>query len=145
MWVLTLSTLVLLAVLAYSDIKTRSVDPRLCLGFAAGTALIHLAAGDLSAGEIIGAVILGMVFIGLSHLMRGAIGAGDGFAVLAAGCGTGFSFELASVMYGLVLSAAAALILIVVKHAGRKATLPFLPYLLAGHALAWFASAVVNA
>ena len=63
------------------------------------------------------------------------MGSADGVMLLLLGAMYGLNEGGELMMYALILAAVVSIFLIAVRHAGRKDTLPFMPFLLAGFLL----------
>lgn len=75
----------------------------------------------------------GIVFLLIAHVCRECIGYGDGLVILCLGAYLSLGQILELCMVALTLAGLVALGLILVAHKGRRATLPFVPFLLAGY------------
>ncbi len=71
----------------------------------------------------------GLVLLLLGKLLKGQIGAGDGIILCITGFCLGFHDNLNLLFYGLTISAFVSLALLLLKRAGRKDTIPFIPFL----------------
>ncbi len=101
---------------------------------AAGSAavLYHVAAGSLSA-SILSGLLPGLFVLLLAYLTKESIGSGDGILLCAFGLFAGFAETIAVFGMALFLSAVTAMALLVLKRAGRKTELPFVPFLCGGY------------
>jgi len=86
--------------------------------------------GELLAGLVPGAVLLLTAFC-----TKESIGYGDGMVLCVLGIFLGLRYSLAVFGMALVFAALSAAVLLVLKKAGRKTELPFLPCLFAGYLL----------
>ena len=130
-----IAVILMLILLSVSDLKSHTIPVLPVLVFAAVMAAVHLSAGDLPAVRIFTGMLPGLFLLAVSLASRSSIGTGDGIAVAACGAAIGLSSELASLTVALVLCCAYSIVLLIRKKAGRKDTLPFLPFLTAGHIL----------
>ena len=150
-----IAVILMLILLSVSDLKSHTIPVLPVLVFAAVMAVVHLtvryipssipfaeslsadrlSAGDLPAVRIFTGMLPGLFLLAVSLASRSSIGTGDGIAVAACGAAIGLSSELASLTAALVLCCAYSIVLLIRKKAGRKDTLPFLPFLTAGHIL----------
>jgi len=69
----------------------------------------------------------------LSYVTEESIGKGDGFVLCVLGVLCGLKVTLAAFGTGLVFAAVWAMLLLIIKRAGRKTELPFLPCLSLGY------------
>lgn len=130
-----IAVILMLILLSVSDLKSHTIPVLPVLVFAAVMAAVHLSAGDLPAVRIFTGMLPGLFLLAVSLASRSSIGTGDGIAAAACGAAIGLSSELASLTAALVLCCAYSIVLLIRKKAGRKDTLPFLPFLTAGHIL----------
>ena len=130
-----IAVILMLILLSVSDLKSHTIPMLPVLVFAAVMAAVHLTAGDLPAVRIFTGMLPGLFLLAISLASRSSIGTGDGIAAAACGAAIGLSSELASLTAALVLCCAYSIVLLIRKKAGRKDTLPFLPFLTAGHIL----------
>ena len=130
-----IAVILMLILLSVSDLKSHTIPVLPVLVFAAVMAAVHLTAGDLPAVRIFTGMLPGLFLLAVSLASRSSIGTGDGIAAAACGAAIGLSSELASLTAALVLCCAYSIVLLIRKKAGRKDTLPFLPFLTAGHIL----------
>ena len=130
-----IAVILMLILLSVSDLKSHTIPVLPVLVFAAVMTAVHLSAGDLPAVRIFTGMLPGLFLLAVSLASRSSIGTGDGIAVAACGAAIGFSSELASLTAALVLCCAYSIVLLIRKKAGRRDTLPFLPFLTAGHIL----------
>lgn len=118
----------ILLLLSVYDIRTRKL-PVSALVFIIGAAVVyHIVAGSLSVALLLG-LIPGVVVLLLAFFTKESIGTGDGLILCAFGILYGFTETLAVFGMALFLSAATAMVLLVLHRVGRKTELPFLPFL----------------
>ena len=77
-------------------------------------------------------ILAGLLFLGLSFLTKEAIGRGDALMIILTGAAIGFSATAAVLCLSFLLLSFTSLVLVVVKKLGRKARIPFFPFLAAG-------------
>lgn len=124
-----------LLIAAGMDVKTRRVSTKLAAAAGTAAVLAELAWRPLSAACWLAGALPGVFLLLAGRITEEAIGYGDGAAVLVCGSFLGFWGCLEVTLWGLLLTAPVSLSLIVLKKAGRKTRLPFLPFLLAGYAI----------
>lgn len=83
---------------------------------------------------VIGSLI-GIVLILAGKFSGGCIGTADGIIIALLGGMFGYPDTLLLLMYAVLAAAGFSMILIVLKKAGRKTTIPFFPFLLLGYLL----------
>lgn len=123
-----------LAGLSIYDIKTKKVAVKAVVFFGIVVFIYQLCIGigvlDLAAGLVPGA---GLLLVAICT--KESIGVGDGMVLCALGLFCGLRKTMAILGMALVFCAVLAMILLVLKRAGRKTELPFLPCLFAGYLL----------
>ena len=133
-----IAAIFMLTGLSVSDLKSRTIPVLPVLLFAAVMGVVHVLSGDLPALRILAGMLPGLFLLAVSLASGTSIGTGDGIAVAACGAAIGFSSEFASLTAALLLCCAYSAVLLIRRKAGRKDTLPFLPFLTAGHMLVFF-------
>ena len=133
-----IAAIFMLTGLSVSDLKSRTIPVLPVLLFAAVMGVVHVLSGDLPALRILAGMLPGLLLLVVSLASGTSIGTGDGIAVAACGAAIGFSSEFASLTAALLLCCAYSAVLLIRRKAGRKDTLPFLPFLTAGHMLVFF-------
>lgn len=120
--------LVCLAVLAGIDLKIKEIPvvPVVLLGI--GFAIYRLWSGTDGLELILGTVP-GVLLIVLAVCSGERIGVGDGLVLLVFGIFCGVAQAVAVLGMALLLAAVLAIFLLVLRRAGRKTELPFLPCL----------------
>ena len=128
-----MAALVLLGANAIQDARKREMLPwATLLGALLGGGLAYRQ--GIRPAEFAFGLAAGLCLMGLSGLSKGAVGMGDGLVVTALGCLLRWERVWESLLAGLLLCAGAAFLCLAGKR-GKEQTLPFLPFLLAGHLL----------
>lgn len=125
---------------AAADIRTRKVSLRLAALFAAAAVIMQVMWQGLSVGSWLAGALPGLFLLILGWGTLGAVGYGDGVALLVCGSFLGFWGCLEVFLLGLFLSCPVSLFFIVTRRADRKTELPFVPFLLAGYSIWLMAS-----
>jgi len=127
------------------DLRKREIPAGFLAGFAAAGILVQLWAMLVEkemggcAGWMAGGAA-GILLMGLARVTDQAIGYGDAWTAAVLGVWLGF-FALMEIFFlGLFLAAGYSAWLFLVKRAGRKYRIAFLPFLLAGY-LIWICMA----
>lgn len=115
------------------DVKDKTV-PALFLVTAAAGSIIMAVLFKADAKEMLLGLIPGVALLIVGKL-SGCVGEADGIMLLLLGGMYGLRDGGELMMYALLLAAVVSIFLIAVKHAGKKDTLPFIPFLLAGFML----------
>lgn len=127
-----------MALLAFAlwDHKNRKLPmaPMLWL-LAVGIPLVFAEKTD-SLSNIFFGVGIGAFLCVISKLTDGSIGMGDGLLTILTGLYTGGIFTFICLCFAFLFSAVAALYFISIKKKGKKDSLPFIPFMLAGYIMA---------
>ena len=126
--------LLCLAALSGIDLKIRKIPvlPVVLLGVLCS--LYRLWCGS-DFWELIVGTVPGLLLLGVSVCTKESIGLGDGMVLLVLGMFCGARRAVAILGMALVLAAVLAMVLLILKRAGRKTELPFLPCLCGGYLL----------
>lgn len=116
-----------------SDIRYKKISIWLSLVFGGVGVIINLIFKQYSVQSIILAISIGALVVFLSKITRGAIGLGDGIVIMVLGVYTGVTNNLSAVLYGFLISAILAIVLLGLKRVKRKDSLPFVPCLFIGY------------
>ncbi len=87
---------------------------------------------------LVGFGIAAVVFLAVYYTSRGGLGGGDVKLMAVSGLYLGYNGVLPTMLYGSVLAAIMAGILILFKKMGRKDSFPLVPFLFAGMVLTLF-------
>ncbi|MBR5969244.1 MAG: prepilin peptidase [Lachnospiraceae bacterium] len=131
-----------LAVAAWSDLKTKRIPywTAALLGCCSAVQVtMALTDKTESLYMLLLSVLPGLLLLGLSVMSRGAVGAGDGLLLAAAGPVFGLKEILTLLMIALLLSAVVSAVLLLLKKADRKARIPFVPFLTTAMGVVLFA------
>lgn len=125
--------MVQLSINSISDLKTRTIRPvPTVLCGIAGLVLPCLMGKPLSLPSLLIRVLPSCLLLLISVLSKGAVGAGDAFALLSLGAGIPFDRQLST----LVLTSAFLFIYAAfrfLKSKNKRESLPMIPFLLAGY------------
>jgi leader peptidase (prepilin peptidase)/N-methyltransferase len=115
------------------DIKKKTINIYLIL-----TGFVMLLIGMLWSGEYsflyyFGGISLGLILLCISFITKDQVGTGDGLIVCITGLCLGFSRNAMLLVISLLGSAIFSIVLLTFKLAGRKKTIPFVPFLLLGY------------
>ncbi len=115
------------------DIRKKSVPVLFLVLAAAGSTLMSILDQCDTKEKLLG-LIPGGALLAVGKL-SGCVGSADGVMLLLIGAMYGLREGSELMMYSLLLAAAVSVFLIALRHASRKDTLPFIPFLLAGFLL----------
>lgn len=116
------------------DLKTRKV-PVMAVVLCGTAALVYRFCAGTGIAELILGLVPGLCMLALAFFTKESIGTGDGLVLCALGMFCGLRRTLAILGMALVLAAALAIVLLVLRRVERKTELPFLPNLMAGYLL----------
>ncbi|WP_432408063.1 prepilin peptidase [Wukongibacter sp. M2B1] len=125
---ITLSSILL--TISIIDIKTRIIpDKVIILGSILGAIIMLLNDNISIINALLGIVICGGIIAVISIMTKGAIGMGDAKLFACIGIFLGLQSTLGVMVIATMLSGLTGLILLTFKIVGRKATLPFAPFI----------------
>ena len=116
------------------DLKFRRISVQAVGLLGAGAILYRIVTG---AGilELVAGLLPGRVLVILAICTRESSGMGDGLMLCAIGLFTGMKQAVAVLGMALVLASVLSMVLLILRKAGRKTEVPFLPCLWAGYLL----------
>ena len=126
-----------LAGLSVYDLKQKRVNVAV-VAFLALAVLVYRFCTGTGVLMLLAGLVPGAVLVLVAFATKESIGTGDGLVLCVLGMFCGLKQALAVLGTALVLAALLAMILLVLKRAGRKTELPFLPCLCAGYMLGLF-------
>lgn len=112
----------------WQDFKEKEISSRL-LAASSILLIIYMIIGELPAMSRLLGLAIGLVLILLGKLLKGQIGTGDGIILCVTGFCLGFRDNLNLLFYALTITALVSLFLLLLRKAGKKDTLPFVPFL----------------
>lgn len=115
---------------AYIDAKTKEVSVRLLIVFGCIGLIFYWIGRPVSIREELMGIAIGAVVLCICRFTGGKIGEGDGWLLIVTGIYLGLYHNIELLTGGLLLSALWAIVLIVVKKAGKEKEMPFIPFLL---------------
>lgn len=125
-------SLITLLWLALQDKKYLGIS-RIGLITASGILLFAGCFGKVGWQSRLGGAAVGAVLLLLGFLSKEAIGYGDGMLVFICGIAYGFYETMALCFFAAAYAGCFSGILLMVRKAGRKTRIPFLPFLLLGY------------
>lgn len=126
--------LFILALNSFCDIRRHEICPRITIGGGLiGFICAYLWRSGLSI-DFLASTFPGICFLMMSLLTKGAVGAGDGFVLLALSGYLSLTDILSITAFGLLLSSAYAGLLLIKDRCGMR-SFAFVPFLLGGYVL----------
>ncbi len=133
----------LLLVCADTDVRTGTIPVPACLLIAAvfPVRIVFYLAEGCAAGAVFDHVFGGLAALAVSGVsgavIRGGIGKGDIVLMTVYGLSAGFSGSVGALIISFALTVLAGLFVLVSKKGNLKSSLPFAPFLFAGHTAAF--------
>lgn len=127
------AVLVFLGILAWEDLRTKTVPGAICIAGLGSGVLLNVFSGRIPLWEIAAGCAVGGMLLLIAKLSKGGVGYGDGLTLSACGVWLGFYENVFLLICALILLALFGTVLIMLKKAKRKDSLPFIPFLLAGY------------
>lgn len=112
------------------DIKEKKISIILLTAGGVLLSALFLLTGGIAVTSRLSGLLLGLLLLAVGRLFKDQIGAGDGAIICITGICLGFAKNLNLMLLGLSLAAILSLFLLIFKKAGRKDTIPFVPFLL---------------
>lgn len=112
----------------WQDFKEKKMSVVLLVTGGLGLAVFFIAVGGLPLSSRLPGFAIGLLLLILSKLLRGQVGRGDGIILCVTGLCLGFRDNLNLLFYSLTLTAVVSLALLLFKKAGKKDTIPFIPF-----------------
>ena len=129
-WIRMLGVGLLLIVSSWMDIRNKQISVVLLLV----TGLFGIAGNILFSWtgwlSLAGGCGIGIALLGLSKITHGQIGLGDGGLLCVTGIYLGFYENIAVLLSALLLAGAWGTLLLVMRRAGRKTEIAFVPFVL---------------
>lgn len=141
--ILRMILLIYLAVEAGEDIRKKTVSVKWAVCFAVPVIVLQVFPGGetddggtlANVAALANGILPGILLMATAGITGQAVGYGDGLVLAVCGLVVKAEGSVGILLYGLFLSAAAALYLLTVKKAGRKREIPFVPCLLGGYVI----------
>lgn len=123
-------TIIFLGICTVTDLLRKQIWWPLALIFIAVAVALHFIQGDKEIWDILAGLFLGTGLLFVSWATKEALGYGDGMVVAACGAALGFVTVVHLFLLALMFAAVWSGILLVFRKAGRKDSVPFVPFLL---------------
>ena len=118
---------------ALVDLESRRVPNPLVLACGIAALTLSLAGfGPRPLNALMGGTVGFVIFFVLALVQRGAMGMGDVKFAGLVGLLTGYPGVLAALAVGIIAGGLGALVLLLMRHVGRKSYIPYVPFLAAG-------------
>ncbi len=128
--------LVYLLIMTGFDVTKGRISLCLSLISAGGLVLLRIqevCENEMSFGVMFSGIYIGVILLILSKLSRGGIGAGDGIVFVVTGLVYGIWENAVLLLIALTLSGVVGGILLILHKVGRKALIPFVPFVSVGY------------
>lgn len=119
---------VIMIAFSIQDIRKKQLSCKGLIGFLIIAVILSVAANTFLYDGVFGFMTGGIVLI-ISKLSGGQIGSGDALLLMAAGTLLGLQNTVELLLLALVLAAARAGYLLVIRRAGRRQEMAFVPFL----------------
>ena len=117
------------------DIRSRDVflwEILGCLGMSFAKVVFSIYAGNFDASDVLMSLMPGVFLLLLSFVSGQSVGYGDGLLILCAGPALGAGVAVMGMVAGVFACGLMSGILLVLKKVGKKAKMPFVPFLTLG-------------
>ena len=125
------------ALIAFHDLKTKTIDPLLIIGLFIAGLIYSFNRSEPFYFSIAASAFVFLLLFAIYHFGKKQMGFGDVKLIAAYAFLWGFPAVFTVLFYSLILSLLAGGILILMKKGDRKTELPFAPFLLAGHIISF--------
>lgn len=127
-----IGTLMFLAVNGWLDFRTKEIS-LILTGIYGICGILYSIFQGRPLSDILIPMGIGVMFLGIGFASREAVGAGDGWVLLALGTVLSTEIYLRMLCVGLFLAAVWSGILLVICRKSRKTEIPLIPFLAAGY------------
>ncbi|MBE5825168.1 MAG: hypothetical protein E7307_00890 [Butyrivibrio sp.] len=134
--------LTVLGIISLRDIKERQIPVWLiccCGALSLGKEIFLLTRGTFEPFEMVISLLPGALLILTAYVTRGGVGYGDGLLALSIGPAVGPAVLAAGLCVAVVGSGIFSGILLILRKAGRKTRIPFVPFMTFGVGVMLFA------
>lgn len=120
---------------AVIDLKTRRVYLAPCVFVSLLGIVTNFITGNLQWEEFLGTVFFIFIMYILRKLFNNEIGKGDIWVTAVVSVCIGVEGGLLVLLYGMIIAAVIALVLIICKRADRRQKIPLVPFILTGYVI----------
>ena len=124
--------LVFLGINSWKDIRAREVS-LLTIGIFGIAGMVRACFLRTLSVDLVWTACTGAAVIGLSIISKGAVGMGDGLLLLSLGTVLPFGELLSAFLLGLFCCYFWGIMVLIVSGNGKKAEMPFVPFLMLGY------------
>jgi leader peptidase (prepilin peptidase)/N-methyltransferase len=117
------------------DLRRKEISLFPVMGMAVIGTACSLLGGDWTDASVFLRFLPGLLVLLLARLTGESIGYGDGWVLLALGCFLALEDLVSLCMAAISCAGIVALFLLLVLHRGRRAQIPFVPFLLLGYGI----------
>lgn len=134
--------LTVLGIISFRDIKEKEIPMWLiwcCGALSLGRVIYLLTTGAFSPLEMLISLLPGALLLLTAYITRGGVGYGDGLLALGIGPAVGPAVLAAGLGIAVMASGLFSGVLLILKKAGRKTRIPFVPFVAFGVGVMLFA------
>ena len=131
-----------LGIISYQDLKSKEIPVWLlvcCGALSVGKVIFLLTSGQLDPGDLLISLIPGALLLLIAYVTRQGVGYGDGLLALCIGPAVGAPALVTGMCMAVVISAIFSGVLLVLRKAGRRTKIPFVPFMTFGLGVMLFA------
>lgn len=130
-----LGVLLIMIISSIGDIRSRDVflwEILGCFGMSFAKVAVSIYGGNFDASDVLMSLVPGVFLLLLSFVSGQSVGYGDGLLILCAGPALGAGVAVMGMVAGVFACGLISGILLVLKKVGKKAKMPFVPFLTLG-------------
>lgn len=127
--------LLIMVVSSIGDIRSKEVflwEILGCLGMSFAAVILSIYGNSFDASDILMSLMPGAFLLLIAYVSRSSMGYGDGLLLLAAGPALGSNVTVMGMIAGVFACGLISGLLLVFKRVGRKARIPFVPFMTFG-------------
>ncbi|MCR5156063.1 MAG: prepilin peptidase [Butyrivibrio sp.] len=131
-----------LGIISFRDIKEKEIPVWLilcCGALSLGRVIFLLTKGTLEPAELLISLVPGALLLLAGYVTRGGVGYGDGLLALSIGPAVGAAALATGMCIAVMGSGLFSGVLLILRKAGRKTRIPFVPFMALGVGVMLFA------
>lgn len=130
-----IAVLLIMIISSIGDIRSREVflwEILGCLGMSFARVVLSIYGNNFDASDILMSLMPGAFLLLLAYVSGHSVGYGDGFLLIAAGPALGSNIAVMGMIAGIFACGIISGLLLMFKKVGRKARMPFVPFMTLG-------------